>query len=368
MRKALALFLIVVFVFPLLMASLSLLSVNTWVLDRHFYEDLLGNTRLYEALLSEDLPVYISSRLPVKEADLIPASALGAALREVVSPEDLRAQSLRLTNNFFDWLEGRTNTLDLYLDTTQLKAAVQGAGAQRFARALATHLPPCSAGQPSVAAGSVMMRCMPSNTSVDQATGQIVEALPTFVQSVPDRVDLQHDPINIRVRNAPIGFTVFGSWGFALTFTLFFAAGLWLVTALVADDSLRTRLMWLGWSLIVPAALIFMIGMAINSPFTYGWVRFGLNEARFGGELAYSTAFRDAIITAVGPSIQTIANGFLAVGAASGAIALGLIIWGWYTPSGRRLAPQPVKPETVEPGSVDQGTVDSGQRTVDSEQ
>ena len=51
MRKLLALIIAVAVVFPLAMAALSLMSVSPWALDRKFYEQLLGDTRLYEVLL-----------------------------------------------------------------------------------------------------------------------------------------------------------------------------------------------------------------------------------------------------------------------------------------------------------------------------
>jgi D-alanyl-D-alanine dipeptidase len=64
-------------------------------------------------------------------------------------------------------------------------------------------------------------------------------------------------------------------------------------------------------------------------------MRFGLNEARFGG-MEYSAAFREVLRGSVGQALQTIANGFLAAGAAAGAIGLGLVVWGMYTPTQRR--------------------------------
>ncbi len=348
MRKLLALFLVVVVVFPLVLAALSLLSVSSWVLDRRFYENMLGDVRLYEVLLSEDIPVYISSRSPVKEADMIPASVLGNALRQVVSAEDLRSQSLRIVNDVFDYFEGRSPTLDLYLDTTQIKTALQGSGAQKFARTLAASLPACTANQPAVAAGGVLMRCLPTNTSVDQAAQDIAQALPAFLDGVPDRIDLQRDAINFRWRDFPFAANA-ASNGLALASIIMvaMAGGAWLITALIADDGQRARLLWLGWSLVVPAAMIFLSGLAINSSFALGWARFGLNQAHFTNSIAYSPAFREAILSVMGPALQTIANGFLMVGAASGAIALGLIIWGSMTPADRRVAPPAANQGTV---------------------
>lgn len=361
MRKLLALFLVVVFVFPLILAALTLLSVNSWVLDRGFYENLLGDVRLYQVLLSEDIPTYMSSRRPVKEADMIPANALGNALRQVVTPEDLRSQSLRMVNDMFDFLDGRTATLDLYLDTTQIKTALQGDGAQKFARALASSLPICTSGQEPIASGGVLMRCLSSDKSVDQATQDIVNALPAFFSDVPDRIDLQRDVINFRMRGTPFAAGFFSnSLGVATGILIAFAAGMWLTAALIADDRSRTRLLWLGWSLIVPAALVFLIGLAVSSPISLGWARFGLNQAHWSDGAAFSPEFREAILSVTGTTLQTIANGFLMVGAASGAIAIGLIVWGSMTPAGRYVVPPSVSQPPVNQGSGDQGSVSQG--------
>lgn len=348
MRKLLALMIAVAVVFPLAMAALSMMSVSPWALDRKFYEQLLGDTRLYEVMLQEDIPNYINNRHPVAAADMIPAGALSMALRTVVSAEDLRAQSLRMVDNVFNAVEGRADGFELYLDTTQIKQTLQTpAGAEKFAQALATSLPACTAGQNAVAAGSVLMRCVPSDKSANQAATEIAAALPTFLNTVPDRINLQREDYDWSrwTRGAPAMFAAANSLNFAIIIVLALAAGAWLVTALIAGESTRERLLWLGWMLIVPAALVLIIGVSMNAPFTTGWVRFGLNEARFGG-MEYSSAFREALLGSIGQALQTIANGFLTAGAAAGAIGLGLIVWGSYTPNERKpmMVQQAVKP------------------------
>jgi hypothetical protein len=340
MRKLLALMIAVAVVFPLTLAALSLIAVSPWALDRKFYEQLLDDPRLYEVLLQEDLPNTLNQRSPVAAADMIPAGALSTALRTVVTAEDLRAQSLRLVGRVFDAVEGRTTDFELYLDTTQIKQTLQTpTGAEKFARALATSLPACAAGQNAVAAGSVLMRCVPSDQSANQAAAAIAAALPEFLSTVPDRIDVQRENTEGAhwTRGTPVMFAAANSLNFAIVIMLGLAAGAWLVTALIAAESQRERLLWLGWMLIVPAALILLLGVSINAPFTTGWIRFGLNEARFGG-MEYSLAFREALLGSIGPALRTIANGFLTAGAAAGAIGLGLIVWGGYTPNERKAA------------------------------
>lgn len=348
MRKLLAVLIFAALVFPLLMGALSLMAVSQWALDRDFYEQLLGDVRLYEVLLDEDLPNYLNNRYPVPEADMIPSGALSNALRQVVTAEDLRAQSLRLVDNVFNVLEGRSDQFDLYLDTTQIKATVLGSGGAKFARALATSLPACADDQPAVAGGAVMMRCVPSDMSVDEAEAQIAAALPAFVNSVPDRIDLNREPVQLRggTRGLDLTWVAVNALNFGIVIMLFMAGGAWALNALLAGENSRERLLWLGGMLALPAALIFFIGLTSSSPFVSGWVRFGLNEARFGDGVAYSLAFRDAASVVFSQALRTIANGFLTAGGAAGAIALGLIVWGAMTPAQRPTPPRSVSPAT----------------------
>ena len=355
MRKLLALLLYVFIVFPLVLATLIVASVSTWALDREFYTNLLGDARLYEVLLSEDLPNYLNRRV-VREADSLPAKALGDALREVVTPEYLRTQALNIVNDAFDFAEGRDYTLELVLDARPIKEALRGDGAPRFARVLAAGLPTCAAGQEPLAAGSTIPRCLPSSVSVDQATDMVLAALPAFLDKVPDRIQLNDRPIDMRreLRGVEIwgGLAGANSLNVAIVILVFISGSFWIVSALLAGEDRRERLMWLGWMLIVPAILVFMIGLAVNTDFASGWVRFGLDQARFEG-VEYSLAFRQALINVARDALNTVANGFLAAGGVAGAIALALIVWGGSVPPERRLAPVMVAarpaPSTTQP-------------------
>jgi len=341
MRKLIALLLIVILFFPMAMASLSVISVSSWVLDRNFYTQLLGNERLYEVLLSEDLPNYFSRRV-VTEVDDVPVSALSSALRAVVKPDYLRGEALRIVNDVFDFVEGRDFTLDLYLDIAPLKAALRGEDGPRFARALAEALPVCRAGQEPIIAGGTLYRCLPSDTSVEKAASDITAALPSYVDRYPDRLKLNDESIDMRreLRGAEfvVGFWCANGLSFAAFVLAAITAVFWFIAALLGGEDRRARLLWLGWSLLVPAVLIFCIGLAINTDFSLGWVRLGLNEARFEG-VQYSAEFRQALLDVSRTALDTVANGFLMAGGVAGAIALALVAWGLGTPSERRLAP-----------------------------
>jgi hypothetical protein len=344
MRKLLALFLIVVIVFPLTMAALSVIAVSSWVLDRAFYQDLLGDERLYEVLLSEELPNYFSRRV-VTEADDIPARTLSLALREVVTPQYLRDEATRLVDQAFDALEGRRDTWDLYLNIAPIKAAVRGESRMRFAQALAANLPKCAAGQQPIAPGGTLQRCLASDVSVAEAAEAIAAALPTFVDKFPDQINLSRERIDLRhdLRGINLLWTGQDALNLAIVVLVLLAGGSWFAAALIAGEDRRARLMWLGWSLFVPALLIFMIGLAVNTDMTTGWVRFGLNEARFD-EFETSAEFRLALLDVVRGALNTVANGFLMAGGVAGAMAIALVAWGGATPAERRPVYAPVAP------------------------
>ena len=350
MRKVLAVLLIIFIVFPMVLATLSTIAVSSWVLYRKFYTDLLGDPRLYEVLLSEDLPNYFGRRIVVREVDSVPARALSQALREVVTPEYLAGEATRIVDQAFAVIEGEGDTFAITLDVAPLKSALRGEAGARFARTLAANLPVCAAGQESRAPGGTIIRCLPPDVSVEAATGMIVEALPAFLDEVPDQIDLARD--RVYVPRVARGWNYVTAGPAALSFAIFVLAlitgGLWLAAALLGGEDRRERLQWLGWSLLAPAILIFALGLLVGADFAGGWVRIGLNEARLEG-FEYSESFRRALLDVARTALDTIANGFLMAGGVAGGIAIGLIAWGYTTPGTRRMFPVAAPAVTAAP-------------------
>ena len=66
-------------------------------------------------------------------AEALPAKALNAALSEILTPDYLRAQSLKAIGKAFDFIDGSRSDLQLTIDTTPVKQALQGAAGGRFA-------------------------------------------------------------------------------------------------------------------------------------------------------------------------------------------------------------------------------------------
>ncbi|HKZ85901.1 MAG TPA: hypothetical protein VJ793_19875 [Anaerolineae bacterium] len=349
MRKVLAVLLIAFVVFPMALATLSTIAVSTWALDRNFYTDLVGDPRLYDALLSEDVPNYFGRRIAVREVDGVPARALSQALREVVTPEYLAGEATRIVDQVFAVIEGESSTFVITLDVAPLKDALRGEAGRRFAQTLAANLPACASGQESRAPGGTIVRCLPSNVSVEEATGVIVNALPAYLDEVPDQIDLARD--RVFLTGVARGWNTValgqGALNFAVLILVLITGGLWLAAAFIGGEDRRERLLWLGWSLLVPAVLVFALGLLVGADFSAGWVRFGLSQARFG-DFEASDSFRLALQDVARAALDTVANGFLMAGGVAGGIAIGLIAWGYTTPKTRRMVPA-VAPSATQP-------------------
>ena len=123
MRKLIAVIFIILFTFPLLFASLTTLSVSTWVLDRSFYQGLLEDTRLYEIALSDTGSASFGNFL-VREMNL-PREVL-PALKTVITPDYLRSQTNQILDQVFSFIDGQSTSMDFYLDTAPLKASLTG--------------------------------------------------------------------------------------------------------------------------------------------------------------------------------------------------------------------------------------------------
>jgi hypothetical protein len=339
MRKAIAAILAVLLVFPLVYGALTMFSVSTWILDRSFYLGVVSDERLYGALLEQarrqdrlvDEPEVLS------RFDQIPAEAMLQALSEVVTPEYLRSQAVRIVNGAFDSIEGRSPYLQLAVDLAPLKMQLSGEDGRRFARALAAALPACPAGQEPVAPGAVLYRCRPESLSVEQTAEMLHQRLPQFLAQLPDLYPL--DPEVVPLYYGPEEEFWFGFVGTSrlLWFSLVLAvvaAGFWVGAAFVAGSNQREIVLWLGWPLVPPALLTLISGLAIRAASLWRWVP---EEARvfFGGDQWHSRELGQVFLSVFRTTMNTISRGFLITGAVTIGIAVGLIVWGSSLPRRR---------------------------------
>ena len=332
MRKIIAFIFTICLVFPLLVASLTALSTISWALDRQFYTDALDQEAVYQALLSDaTLDDILRSQLSLPpETD---TTALNAVLRSVITQDYLKNQMSAIVNGFFDNVQGITQDFTPSIDLQPIKSALTGEKQDEFLAALVAVLPACTADQtPGFGVGQTP--CKPAGVSDDFLTENFLKpALPQFLAQLPDVIPLGEDwfgqqdwRVHLPGMAAPAGAML------AVLFLSFVAVCFWYITALIADSGWRVRLQWLGWTLMVSALPVFILGLVLQSSNALYWVQYGLQQAHFSGVPAFLNS--PAVLQTLTASIlPRVANAFLAVGGAAGGLALGFIVWGMLTPS-----------------------------------
>ena len=350
MRKLIAVIFIILFTFPLLFASLTTLSVSTWVLDRSFYQGLLEDTRLYEIALSDTGSTSFGNFL-VREMNL-PREVL-PALKTVITPDYLRSQTNQILDQVFSFIDGQSTSMDFYLDTAPLKASLTGEKLTQFAAELANIMPKCREGQTPSLGDSIISTCISATLSQPEAAKLIEKALPLYLNRIPDHLQLSRRDISFGRdwrNNWMMGFPVRAGLFLSVSILLAISFIILLIGALIGGENWKGRLQWLGWSLIVPAALLFLTGLVAQSSFTTGWIRYGLNQAHFGRIFEDVEAFRQALVGVSLSALGPVTRGFLMVGGATGGLALALLIWGWSLRSPRPVVPaMPTAVAAVQP-------------------
>ena len=330
MRKAIAAVMVAVIVFPLLLAALMTFSVSTWAFDRGFYLQLVSDERIYEAILGET--AWEQEQIfEDTEFDGIPGDALAKTLREVITPNYLRSQAVTMVNDAFDAVEGRASVLELTVDLTPLKDRLRGEAGDRFARSLAANLPVCSAGEQAFAPGAQLPRCRPANLSEERAAELIVEALPAFLDSLPDTYP--QPPQTIHFYYTPEDAFLTGFLGtnrliWVNILLALVAASFWVSAAFVGGENRRRIVQWLGWPLFVPAVLILIGGIAIRIAAGWPWIDYGLSSWVLS-DVWYSAEIAEVFTAIARSAIKAIARGFLVTGGISIGISMGLIVWSY---------------------------------------
>ncbi|MCC6611884.1 MAG: hypothetical protein IT320_00320 [Anaerolineae bacterium] len=334
MRKLSALAILAVVFFPLAFATMTMITIRPWVLDRGFYERLVSDERLYEGMLSDDFASRVEPDMFTREEQL-PLGALSIALREVVSADYLRTQSLNVIDDVFDFVEGRAATFEVRLDITPIKTALMGEGRTSFAEALAGALPACADGQPSIAPGGHLTRCIAADQSVADAAEQIVTALPAALEDAPDQIVMAARS-NIRTHWYDVawflGSGIHAVLDVAIMMLIAVTLMVGFVGAYLGGDSLAERLKWLSSSLFAPASLLVVIGLALSAPWTSGSISSVLANSRWNG-VVHSDAYREAVASVVIPIVQQLGNGFLVTGFVVSMFALAVLVASWITHS-----------------------------------
>jgi hypothetical protein len=333
MRKIPAVILIIAVVIPLLLSALVVFSISGWVLKRSFYRELLGDERLYSALLAEakarkDQSWPMQEWQGPPELQGVPSEALAKALAETAPAAYIRDQALALVEQIFDAAEGRALKPDLTLDLSPLKARLKGPAGERFARTLAEALPICASGQDPLAAHGVLLRCRPSGMSTDRAARLVSAALPEALARLPDRYPLSPELVEFLVQPEVrfwTGFVGTARLTWAALILAVIAAGFWIGAAFLGGRDNKEVLAFLGWSLFGPALLVLLTGLQIRFAIPGRWL-LPAPLPRLGGPFV-TRELAVALAEAMRSVLHTMSRGFLISGAISIGAALGLAAW-----------------------------------------
>jgi hypothetical protein len=240
-----------------------------------------------------------------------------------------------LVDETFDAIEGRASTVELSVDLVPLKDRLRSAGGDRFARSLAANLPVCSSGQETFAPGAQMPRCRPADLSEEQTAQLITEALPLFLDSLPDSYPEPAQTVYFNYNRDDeywTGFIGTNRLIWASVLLALIAASFWVGAAFVGGQNRRQIVQWLGWPLFVPAVLTLICGISIRIASGWPWIDSGLGTW-LANDVWYRAEVAGVLSTVVRTAIKAVARGFLITGGVAIGISVGLIIWSFSIPT-----------------------------------
>lgn len=334
MRKLFAILLTIAFIFPLLLAAQVSVSVVSFALNRDFYIRALDADPVYNTLLSDQ----VINRFVFDHLSLPPDAdtrTLEDVLRSVVTKEYLQEQVKAFVDGLFDYLQGASENFEPTMNIEPLKTALAGEKQDEFLRAILAALPVCEPGQLPGFNVEGQSACKPAGIPDELIISELGTTLVAALAFIPDEVPIDYDWQELQERENwrffRTGAAVPASILLSVLFLCFVAASFWYIGALIVDESWRMRLQWLGWTLMVPAILIFLVGLAVGSSIPNYWVRFGLEQADFS-MVPLSAAAPEILRAVIRGALPQVARSFMMVGGISGALSIGLIFWGLTTP------------------------------------
>ena len=325
MRKGIALF-IVIFVFiPTALGALYLGSINTWVLDRSVYTNLVRDERLFELMISSTFEEALqtsyvadgSARTAISE-DAVQNMVI--SFGDLISPRYLQDESTALVNSFFDFAEGTTDDLRLSMNMVPLRDSILSPAGEQFVTAYLDVLDACQPGQPYIRAESILPDCLPQDgTTIEQIRTETLTDMRSWAAALPDEyviLDSLQSEIGISTINEDFNLREGLTWG--LLSMLMVAAVMWLVLALIASDTGRGRWQWMGWSLLVPAILVVLSGIILINVQTMTFAFIQTTDA------SSSELIRELL----GELMARIGTGFATIGVLAMVISVALIALG----------------------------------------
>jgi len=332
MRGFVAFFIFIIIVFPLTLATLYFLSVNTWLTDGDFYADMLDNEALYEddvvtRLIAIQIAENISGdpTLTTERPETI--IALTQALSAITPENYPRDEVIASSDALVEYLNGERPDLDISIDLLTIQNTLrEPPGAERFTRTMAENLPVCGGGEEPFVGATPLILCRPASMDVETAAEQFNERLGEFINAMPDALTADFN----------IGFDdVAAAMQIAAVLALLVSGVLLVLTSLVAGRGIRGFVLWAGIFLLLPSLVVAMSGVGIQNGLAEGVLTVDDIELDIEG-IEPTLEFRQAVVETITDAAVEVGRGFLVTGGMAVLVALVLMGVGATLPGRRR--------------------------------
>ncbi len=330
MKKLLGVLFIIFLVLPLIFSTLMIYSISSWAFDRNLYRELFTSEEVKAKLFSDEaIAKMLTEKLGVIEGiDTIAAVAL---VRSLVPEQSYTDQITGMVNQVFDFMEGKSETLTLQIDLSEIKAAFNGPNQQALLEELAKVLPSCQNTQ--AAQGLLAALCKPADISEEVFVEQFLKNnLPVLLAFMQNSISI-FGPVTKAdlTQNIPSFLHPYLNLASFRT-TLYIFAGitllLWILTALLVGSNGRDRLLWLGWMLILPALAVLIIGLTVNTTLMRNLLENGMRQFYVLTTAMLPFSSQEILKTLQALFTEHIGDSFTLTGGFFSAIGLGFIAWG----------------------------------------
>jgi hypothetical protein len=290
-------------------------------------------------LSSEDLLDFVLSEENLQNSLVVDSTsqnqfdyaATAIVLKSLITKDYLSTQVNRTINQIFDLIEGKSDTVEMYLDLIPIKQEITGPKKEDIARILAMALPICAEGQ-NVKAEDIYV-CRPDFVPEENfINNYVVPNLSILLNVIPDSIQLQ-EPLTLsdELQRSPLFFwqgSIAGTFNMAVMFLIGIAFVFWFLTGLIAGKNWRGKLMWLGWMLVIPAVIVLLSGVVLGGSLAANLIRFAVNQINLTEAGTLQILAQNALQSMSLTFANSIRTSFLMVGGIATAAAVVLIAWG----------------------------------------
>ncbi|HAF61449.1 MAG TPA: hypothetical protein DCK95_03890 [Anaerolineaceae bacterium] len=318
---------------PLILVSLVTTSVTFWVLDRE---------TTIKSFTSDEFVEQISSNIAFQEIiegylgemGQTESAALSASILAILPEDYFKTQITSMLNQVFDYFEGKAPTLSLQLDLTTVKNELTGPNREEQLRKFAQALPICQVEQ--MVENNAITICKPDFIDEDDFIEYYLKpTLPILMMFIPNSIVVMEpsDPMG-DISNVPPLLQSYiqpGNMKNMVYILIGLTVLLWFLTALIGGKDWRERLLWLGWTLIIPSVAVLVMGALLGSDLGDNLIQLGLEYVNFQSiqNLPLTTqGIAQIMKTAFMKPLQT---GSITMGGCATALGIGLIAWGAVT-------------------------------------